>query len=140
MKVTVISAAFVVMSLGAAGASAQTTAPAPQPTATAPDAQATPTAPAPLTTSADVSDADVTQFATAALGVRKVEQDTTIADADKQPQMAAAVKAAGLTADKFNAIAKASQADPALMKRIQAAAAAQMQANPTATPSPTPAK
>ena len=98
----------------------------PSPSATP---QTTPTPAAPLT-SADINDAEVNQFATAVVAVNKVQQDTTVADADKQPKMMAAVTTSGLTAQRFNAIAKASQADPALMTRIQTAAAAQMKAAP----------
>lgn len=89
------------------------------------------TAPAPTTAApAPVSDAEVNQFATAALAVEKVRKDTTIADADKNAKMADAVKAAGLEATRFNEIGQAMQADPALNKRIQTAAAAQMPATP----------
>lgn len=83
-------------------------------------------------TNADVSDADVDQFATAVLAVQKVQGDASIADTDKQKNMADAVKQAGMTPQKFNAIATASQSDPALMKRIQTAAAAKVQSTPGA--------
>jgi hypothetical protein len=83
-------------------------------------------------TSADVSDGDVDQFASAVLAVQKVAQDSSVAGADKQAKMADAVKQSGLSPEKFNAIARASQSDPALMKRIQTAAAAKFQAQGSA--------
>lgn len=99
---------------------------------TTPAQPATPaqTTPAPTAAPAPVSDAEVTQFATAALAVEKVRKDATVADADKNAKMADAVKAAGLEATRFNEIGQAMQADPALNKRIQTAAAAQMPATP----------
>lgn len=68
------------------------------------------------------SDAEIEQFAKAVLAVQKIQQDTTASATDKQTKMAAAVQAAGLTPEKFNEIASASNADPALMQRIQVAA------------------
>lgn len=119
--------------LGATGALAQSTAPqadTPPTQGTAPQTAApTTTAPA-----ASYTDTDVDEFATAAIAVQKIQQDSAVPDADKQTKMAAAVKSSGLTPDKFNAIARASQADPALMKRIQTAAASKMQAAPTTAP------
>lgn len=97
--------------------------------ATPPDTSAAPSASAKLT-NADVTDSDVDQFATAVLAVQKVQGDASIAASDKQKNMADAVKQAGMTPEKFNAIAQASQSDPALMKRIQTAAAAKMQPAP----------
>ncbi len=58
----------------------------------------------------------------AALSVQKIQQDTAIPETDKQTKMAAAVQGAGLTPEKFNQIATASQADTALQQRIQAVA------------------
>jgi len=108
--------------LCSAAALAQTTPQTPPqatpPAATTPGAAAT-----------TYTDADVDQFAGAALAVQKIQQDATVPDADKQTKMAAAVSSSGLTPEKFNAIATASQSDPALMKRIQIAAAAKMQAS-----------
>jgi len=99
-----------------------------------PPEQTTPDTSAPSSTTtltnADVTDSDVDQFATAVLAVQKIQKDPAVADSDKQKNMADAVKQAGLTPEKFNAIAKASQADPALMKRIQTAAASKMQPGP----------
>ena len=132
--------------LGATGAFAQST----MPQSTTPPAQTTPpqTTPpqsampqtTPPTTAAPASsytDTDIDEFATAAIAVQKIQQDSAVPDADKQTQMAAAVKSSGLTADKFNAIARASQSDPALMKRIQTAAASKMQAAPSTAPGST---
>jgi hypothetical protein len=110
---------------------AQTTPQTTPPATTPPTAsQAAPAAP----TAASYTDADVDQFASAALAVQKIQQDATVPDADKQTKMSAAVTSSGLTPEKFNAIATASQSDPALMKRIQTAAAAKMPASPSTAP------
>jgi hypothetical protein len=117
--------------LCAPAAFAQNTPPAqPATPAQAAPAPTTPAAPA------TVTDAEVTQFATAALAVEKVRKDTTIADADKNTKMADAVKMAGLDPNRFNEIGQAMQADPALNKKIQAAAAAQQPATPAPAPAP----
>lgn len=95
--------------------------------------QASPqTTPAPGATAGAtaVTDAEVDQYATAALAVNKIQNDTTITAADKGTKMAEAVTATGLTADRFNAISQAMQADPALNQRIQTAAAAKQSATP----------
>ncbi|MGK6354527.1 DUF4168 domain-containing protein [Sphingomonas sp. DT-207] len=102
------------------------------------DAPAAPTQDAPATTEAPaagmaaqgsgaaaVSDSEVTQFATAALAVDKLRKDTTVAEADKNTKMVEAISSSGLQPARFNEIAQAMQADPALNKRIQEAAAAQ---------------
>lgn len=84
------------------------------------------------------SEADIKQFAAAAVEVTKIQQDTSIAAADKQPKMLAAVQASGLPPEKFNQIGQAAATDPALQQRIQAAAppapAAPAAAEPAATP------
>lgn len=74
---------------------------------------------------AAVSDAEVTQFASAALAVDKVRKDTSVAEADKNTKMVEAISSSGLQPARFNEIAQAMQADPALNKRIQEAAATQ---------------
>lgn len=89
------------------------------------------TAPAPATepsatpASAPVTDAEVTKFTTALLAVEKIRKDAAVAEADKQPRMAAKIAEAGLDAARYNAIAGAAQADPALKTRIQAELARQ---------------
>ncbi|WP_137862575.1 MULTISPECIES: DUF4168 domain-containing protein [unclassified Sphingomonas] len=93
-------------------------APAPQP---APQAQAPASA-------ATVTEAEVGQFATAALEIDKIRKDTATPEAEKGTKMAAAATAAGLTAERFNAIGQAMQADTALNQRIQAAASAKLAA------------
>jgi hypothetical protein len=93
-------------------------------------AQGTPTAPAagpttaPAAAAATYSDAEVQTYAAALVAVNKVQADTTLAAADKQPKMAAAVQQAGITPVKFNEISQAMQADKALQLRIQTAMAA----------------
>ncbi len=90
--------------------SAQTAQPAP---ATSPPAA-----------SSSFTDGDLQKFATAAIALNKIQADTNVAPADKQPKMVAAVQQSGLDPQKFNAIAQAAQNDPALQQRIQTAAAA----------------
>nr|MBA4770008.1 DUF4168 domain-containing protein [Sphingobium sp.] len=89
--------------------------------AAAPAAPAAST-PAPAAAAGNFSDADIKQFAAAAVEVTKIQQDTSIADADKQPKMVAALQASGIAPEKFNQIGQAAAADPALQQRIQAAA------------------
>lgn len=112
LKAGVASAAL----FAAYPALAQSDAAAPAATPAAPAAQATPAAPA------NFSDADIKQFAAAAVEVTKIQQDASISAADKQPKMLAAVQASGLPPEKFNQIGQAAAADPALQQRIQAAA------------------
>lgn len=124
----IIGAAMIAAPAMAQDAPAAQTAPAqtaPAPAAT-PAASASGTAGAGLAETAAptaVTDAEITQFATAALAVNKIQADTSVAEADRQPKLVAAITAAGLTAERFNAISQAMQADPALNKKIQAAAA-----------------
>jgi len=95
---------------------------------------AAPAAPAPETSTAApsaVTDAELKQFAKAALAVDKVSKDTAVPAADKQKKMAEAVSGSGLPPARFNEIAQASQADPALQQKVQAAIVAEQQATPT---------
>ncbi|MBA4092354.1 MAG: hypothetical protein C0494_17425 [Sphingobium sp.] len=88
--------------------------------------QAAPAAPAtsaaPAAGASNFSDSDIKQFAAAAVEVTKIQSDASIAEADKQPKMLAALQASGLPPEKFNQIGQAAAADPALQQRIQAAA------------------
>src|SRR3546814_12698996 len=70
--------------------------------------------PAQAPQTADVSDAEVDQFASAAVEVQKIGSDTAVAEDAKQEKMAAAVQSSGLTAERFNQLAQASQAEPPL--------------------------
>jgi uncharacterized membrane protein len=92
--------------------------------ATAPAAAATPAPAATAPTASTYSDEAVEKYAKALVAVNKVQVDTTVAAADKQGKMIAAVQEAGLDAQTFNQMSQAMQADPELQKRIQAAAAA----------------
>ena len=97
---------------------------------------AAPAAPAaPSANASSFSDSDIKQFAAAAVAVTKIQSDSTIADAEKQRKMLAALQASGIPPEKFNAIGQAAAADPALQQRIQAAAPAQP-ASPAAPASP----
>ncbi|HZV18863.1 MAG TPA: DUF4168 domain-containing protein [Sphingobium sp.] len=82
------------------------------------------------------SDDDLKAFARAAIAASKIQQDTSIADAEKQPKMLAAVQAEGLDPVKFNSIAQASQADPELHKRIQTLANEDAAARQATAPAP----
>ena len=97
---------------------------------TSPAPAASPTASA---TATAVTDAEVTQFAAAGLAATKINADTSIAADAKNAQIVAAITAAGLTAERFNQIGQAMQADPALNKRIQTEAA-KLQPAAAATP------
>lgn len=123
---------FSTIALGAAvicapSAFAQTTPQTP-PATTAPEAPA----------AAPVTDAEVDQFVSAAMAAEKVRTDTTIAEADKNAKLNETITGSGLTTQRFNEIAKAMQADPALAKRIQDKAAASQPAA-AAEPAPAPA-
>jgi hypothetical protein len=98
---------------------------------TSPAAPAEPAAPA--ASAGNFSDAEIQQFAAAAMEVTKIQQDSSIAAADKQPKMLAAVQSSGLPPEKFNQIGQAAAADPALQQRIQASAPAAA-ASASATP------
>ncbi|WP_422794968.1 DUF4168 domain-containing protein [Sphingobium mellinum] len=125
LKVAIVSCAM----LGTAPALAQAAA------APGAPAGATPAAPAsPSAAASKYSDADLKQFAAAAVEVTKIQSDTTVAAADKQPKMLAALQASGIAPEKFNEIGQAAAADPALQQRIQAAAPAA-----PAAPAPAPA-
>ncbi|HVJ03628.1 MAG TPA: DUF4168 domain-containing protein [Sphingomonas sp.] len=101
---------------------ASQTSPSTQPAA--PAEQAAPAAGAQAQTgaAAAVSDAEVQQFATAALAVDKVRKDAAVPEADKNTKMVEAISASGLQPARFNEIAQAMQADPSLNQRIQQAA------------------
>ncbi|WP_420143866.1 DUF4168 domain-containing protein [Sphingobium sp.] len=90
--------------------------------AAAPAAPAPAAPAAPAAGASNFSDADIKAFAAAAVEVTKIQADTSIADADKQPKMLAALQASGMPPEKFNQIGQAAAADPALQQRIQAAA------------------
>jgi hypothetical protein len=127
---TLITAAAL---LAAPAAFAQTAQTSPAPAEPAPATGGTTGAGTAATT---VTDAEITQFATAALAVAKVRQDATVPDADKNAKMVEAITASGLPAARFNEIAQAMQSDTALNKKIQDAAAKQQ---PAAAAAPAPA-
>ena len=111
LKAGLASAAF----FAVAPLAAQTTQPAP----------AAPASPAaPVAGASNFSDSDIQQFAAAATEVTKIQADTSIPAAEKQPKMLAALQASGLPPEKFNQIGQAAATDPALQQRIQAAAPA----------------
>ncbi|WP_188768669.1 DUF4168 domain-containing protein [Novosphingobium endophyticum] len=128
-KITVIGAAVGGMCTAAAHAAvpeaggtspqAQAQQPSAPPPATSAPSAGTPGA---VTSETTFSDEELEQFARAAMAIQQIEKDPTASAEDKQPKMAAAVQASGLTPQKFNEIAAASQSDAALMQRIQMAA------------------
>lgn len=87
-------------------------------------AQAAAAPAAPAAGASNFSDAEIKQFAAAAVEVTKIQQDSSIADTEKQPKMLAALQASGIPPEKFNQIGQAAAADPALQQKIQAAAPA----------------
>ncbi|WP_150292896.1 DUF4168 domain-containing protein [Sphingobium estronivorans] len=100
-------------------------------------AQAAPAQAAPAAGATAFTDAEIKQFAAAAVEVTKIQQDSSIAAADKQPKMLAALQASGMPPEKFNQIGQAAAADPALQQKIQAAApAAAAPAAPAADAAP----
>lgn len=108
--------------------------------AASPATPAAPAAPAtPSAAAAKYSDADIKLFAAAAVEVTKIQSDKSLAEADKQPKMLAALQASGIAPEKFNEIGQAAAADPALQQRIQAAAPA-TPATPAAPATPAPAQ
>jgi hypothetical protein len=114
----------ILLKTGIASIALATVAPAMAQGAAAPaqPAQAAPAAPAAGATS--FTDTEIKQFAAAAVEVTKIQQDASIAAADKQPKMLAALQASGMPPEKFNQIGQAAAADPALQQKIQAAAPA----------------
>lgn len=93
-------------------------------------APAAPQAAAPTAGASSFSDAEVKQFADVAVEVTKIQSDSAIAAADKQPKMLAALQSKGMPPEKFNQIGQAAASDPALQQRIQAAAGASAPAAP----------
>src|SRR3569623_923209 len=75
------------------------------------------------TATAQVSDAEVDQFAQATVKVQKIVADATLDQTAKQQQMAAAVTGAGLQPARYNEIARAVPSDTALRARVQTAMA-----------------
>ena len=89
-------------------------------------------APAAAAQIAAVSDEEVGRFARAALAVEQIAADAALDATQKKAAMKNAVEQAGFERQRFNEIARASQADAARQARIQAAAAAQVEpATPT---------
>ena len=91
--------------------------------AAAPAAAQTPEAPA-AQASAQISDAELAQFAAAMDGVAAVgaQVQNNTPTAEQQAAMAQAITAAGLTIDRFNQISQAISADQALRARLAIAA------------------
>ncbi len=112
----------ILLKAGAATIALASAAPVLAQDAAAPAAPAQSTPAAPAAGASNFSDADIKQFAAAAVEVTKIQQDSSIAAADKQPKMLAALQASGIPPEKFNQIGQAAAADPALQQKIQAAA------------------
>jgi len=135
MKYPVYATATVALLMAGTALRAQTPeTSAPADAQAAPPAASAPATAAPATAAESFSDADLKAFARAAIAASKIQQDATVADAEKQPKMLAAVQAEGLDPVKFNSIAQASQADPALHQRIQTLANEEAAASQAAAP------
>lgn len=96
------------------------------------DQGTTPATPGAPMTAASVTDAEVKQYAAAALAVNRIREDASVPEADKNARFVEAIRASGLTALRFNEISQAMPDNPALNERIQKEAAAQQQASATA--------
>jgi hypothetical protein len=115
-RTMMIAAATFAAPAAVAQTAAQQSAPAPAQTP-APTATA-------AATGAPVTDAEVSQFAAAALAVDKVRKDAAVPEADKNARYVEAITASGLSAARFNEISSLMQADTGLNARIQKAGAA----------------
>jgi len=112
------STAFAQTTTPADAAPAQTTPATPDQGTTGAGTAATATA-----GSATFTDTEVQQYAKAALAVNKINADTSIPTAEKNPKFVAAITSSGLQPQRFNEISQAMASDTALNQRIQAAAA-----------------
>lgn len=125
-KSLLISAAFLCASAPAlaqaqdapADATAQE-APAEAPASEAPSDAEAPATISPEPQAASFSDTDIQAYVKSLTDVQRIDQDTALAQEQKQAGMVEAIKAAGLTPQKFNEISVASQSDPGLQQRIQ---------------------
>lgn len=87
---------------------------------------ATPATPAvPATPAAPITDAELDQFAGAAVKVNAIGADASLDAKAKQAAMVAAVTGSGLDPNRFNDIATKSQSDESLKTRLTAAFARQ---------------
>ena len=118
MRSITLAAAAIAGSLAMAAGAQETPA-----TGSAPAQEAAPaTGAAPsASASATVSDAEVTQFATALQAVDRINKDAATPATEKQAKMAAAVTSAGLTPERFNSIGQSLAKDPALQAKVAAA-------------------
>lgn len=69
-------------------------------------------------TAAPITDAELDQFAGAAIKVNDIAQDAALSAEDKQAAMVEAVTGSGLAAERFNEIASKSQSDETLKARL----------------------
>ena len=120
-----IAPAVVLTALGLIGSNAQAMIPEAGSTTAPPASSQQPPAPPPAAapSATSFSDVELEQYVRAALAVQRVQQDQTTPDTAKQTKMADAVQQEGLSPERFNEVATAAQADPALQQRIQAVAA-----------------
>ena len=80
-------------------------------------------APMPDAGGAEFSDAQITGYVSAAMGVQELQADTTLDDAAMQAQAATILADSGLDPETFNAISDAVRTDPAVAERVQLAMA-----------------
>lgn len=74
-----------------------------------------------------VTDAEVTSFASAAIGLSEINENMEMDAQQKQTAMAILLATNDLTADRFNYIGSQLESDPELSARFQAELAAQSQ-------------
>src|SRR3546814_5729818 len=98
-KMLVVGTSAVGLCLPTSGVLAQTQQPAPTPPSAG--------SPGSVQASSSYTDGELQQFASAAIAIQRLENDSAAALADKEPMMAAAVQQSGLTPQRFNEIAEA---------------------------------
>jgi hypothetical protein len=77
---------------------------------------------------APVEEEEVARFALAALVIQQIAEDESLEQEQQQSAMMQVVQEAGLAPQRFNEIARASQTDENLQRRISAAAAQHVEA------------
>src|SRR3546814_10177105 len=103
-KMLVVGTSAVGLCLPTSGVLAQTQQPAPTPPSAG--------SPGSVQASSSYTDGELPHFASAAIAIQRLENDSAAALADKVPIMVAAVQTSGLKPQGFNEIDDASNADP----------------------------
>jgi hypothetical protein len=72
---------------------------------------------------ANFKEADIKAYALVAVKLNSIQAQASLSEADKQSQVAAALKQSGMNPDRFNAITAASRTHPEVSRKIQQAIA-----------------